>query len=342
MPIEDHDGILINTDIPYTMTIEGMRYLGELARSVPEDGLIVEIGPLFGASTWVLAKNSKPSVRIVSVDTWEPAAWIDKIEAKFPGCKPFGLEAFAHYVSDCDNVEAKQGWSPAIVKDMNLDNINLFFDDATHGDPGFSESLAYYVPRVVEGGIVCGDDYAGGWPDIVKRVDELASAWGLEPEVAGRLWALIKPKSGQPPQRVAAAIGSPAGITVSVRYASGRQTTSSPRRWTAGLHKPDPIVALRIDGSEAMAGVEVQAQLEGSDRSPWTSSGQWLEMPGGMTSIRLRHGLGSDDQNDTVRYQVSAAVQNGDSIQSENSRSFSADQWAATADVRRLTAIRVF
>lgn len=342
MPIENYDGILVNTDIPYTMTIEGMRYLGELAHSVPEDGLIVEIGPLFGASTWVLAKNSKPSVRIVSVDTWEPAQWIDQIEAKFPGCRPFGLEAFEHYVSDCDNVVAMQGWSPDIVRDMNLENINLFFDDATHGDPGFSESLSYYVPRVVEGGIVCGDDYAGGWPDIVKRVDELAESWGLEPEVAGRLWALIKPKSGEDPRRVASVIGAADDNTVTVRHRSGRETTSSPRCWTAGLHKPDPITAIRVNVPDGSAGIEVQAERDGAAPSEWVQPGGWLEMPDGMNSIRFRTVDGAGGKSTRIRYQVSGAVQNGQSIKSQNSTSFSAEQWATTAEKRPLTAVRLF
>ncbi len=104
--------IRINKDIPRTMTMAGLEYLGRLSKCVPENGTIVEIGPLFGSSTWVLAKNAHPSVKVISVDTWEPQPWIDKIEAKFPGCKPFSIEAFKYYTQDCENVTAVQAGAP--------------------------------------------------------------------------------------------------------------------------------------------------------------------------------------------------------------------------------------
>ena len=129
------------------MTSDGLEYLGRIARSVPENGVIVEVGPLFGSSTWVLAKNAHPSVQVYSIDTWEPAPWIDKVEAKYRNCKPFSKEAFLHYTKDCPNVTAIQGWSPDIVKDWDLP-IDVFFDDATHGDPGFTENMNFLLPFV--------------------------------------------------------------------------------------------------------------------------------------------------------------------------------------------------
>src|SRR5579871_61910 len=111
--------IKINRDIPYTMTLYGLEYLGRMARAVPKNGLIVEVGPLFGSSTWVLAQNCDPSVRVISIDTWEPQPWIDTIEEKFPGCKHFSKAAFDFYTADCPNVTAIQGFSPEVMGDFN-------------------------------------------------------------------------------------------------------------------------------------------------------------------------------------------------------------------------------
>jgi len=106
--------IAVNPAIPHTMHPEGIRYLGRLAKTVPPGGTIVEIGPLFGSSTWVLSKNAHPSVTIYSIDTWEQDDWIDR---RFPDGPEFSVETFKRMVADCPNVVPIQGWSPDVVSD---------------------------------------------------------------------------------------------------------------------------------------------------------------------------------------------------------------------------------
>lgn len=259
--------VLINKEIPRTMTLEGLEYLGRLAQQVPENGLIVEVGPLFGSSTWVLAKNSHPSVKVISIDTWEPQKWIDKVEEKFPGCVPFSKDAFLHYVSDCDNVEAIQGWSPQVMKDFD-GMIDLFFDDATHGDPGFSESLEFYVPKIRANGIVCGDDFAYGWPDIVKRVNELADSWGVFPEVIGRVWAMMKPiKNGSQPVRVHETLGASrtSDFFGTVISKDGRYYDGPCRIWLGGLHTSNILQYLKIEWDKKLSGGSIEMNLNGGN-----------------------------------------------------------------------------
>ena len=48
------------------------------------------------------------------------------------------------------------------------------------------------MPFVKDDGILCGDDYASGWPGIVRVVNALGASRGVRPWVAGRCWVLLK------------------------------------------------------------------------------------------------------------------------------------------------------
>jgi len=323
--------ILINKEIPRTMTLAGLEYLGRMARAVPENGVIVEIGPLFGSSTWVLAKNSHPSVKVISVDTWEPAPWIDKIEAKFPGCVPFSKESFLHYTQDCDNVEAVQGWSPQVMAGRD-EPIDMFFDDATHGDPGFTESLEHYVPLVKPGGIICGDDFASGWPDIVKNVYKLGDSIGGTPEVCGRVWSLIKPDEAGNISTVYDVVGglNDLDLKVTTKSVSGEWRDGVPHMWAGKLHQFEMLSGLKIELKEQtpdLANLSGQYQLKDIEGqvSEWTQFGEFAEMEKPIVAMRA-HMTGAKTSSVGVDYQIC-----GIDLQkrkTRNSRNSSDGDWA--------------
>ncbi|KPP83731.1 MAG: putative O-methyltransferase [Rhodobacteraceae bacterium HLUCCA08] len=282
----DFSDIKINLDIPRTMTLDGLRYLGALARTVPEGGTIVEIGPLYGSSTWVLSKNAHPSVRIVSIDTWEPQDWIPR---RLPEAPAFGLDAFRAFVADCPNVEPIQGFSPACVQGWS-DRVDLIFDDATHGDPGFSENINFFLPHLREGGIVCGDDFASGWPDIIRVVKKLATDWGTWPEVAGRVWAINKfgAKSGHDTvyERLPGRTGG--DLYLEAEMASGTRIATPPNVWCGALHGNDTILALgarRADGTDP--GVRVQGQYADGRETPLMDLAAGARFDAPLANIRF-------------------------------------------------------
>lgn len=327
--------IEINRDIPHTMTLDGLEYLGRMARSVPKNGLILEVGPLFGSSTWVLAKNCHPSVRVISIDTWEPQPWIDTIEAKFPGCKPFSKAAFDYYTADCPNVTAIQGFSPEVMGDFN-EPIDLFFDDATHGDPGFSQSLAYYIPRVRAHGIVCGDDFATGWPDIVHGVHKLARSWHASAEVCGRVWALIKPAESGLAPRVYDVIGQRAAAELEYEvHTRAGHYRASPGCWTGSLDTSAPVDAICIRpalGSVQLDGaVQLLSSVDGNPRySHWMPFGQWLEVPG---AIGFRaHITGPNSREWQLHYQAQFVLDDGETVQWRNTKGFKDTQIVSTSE----------
>lgn len=269
--------ILKNPSIPSTMTSDGLDFLGMMAKSVPQNGVIVEIGPLFGSSTWVLAKNAHPSVKVFSIDTWEPAQWIDKVEAKYRNCKPFSKEAFLYYTRDCPNVTAIQGWSPEVVKDWGLP-IDMFFDDATHGDPGFSENVNFFLPFVKDGSILCGDDYSSGWPDIVRVVDDLGESWGVHPEVSGRVWAMRKPDpKTENKSDIFSSVSDTSDdptIAVECQTMSGKKYQMSDGIWSGALHKKDRLNQLSLSSNWTDPNMKLEwciKDSKGSIQGPFAS-----------------------------------------------------------------------
>ncbi len=277
--------IKINHDIPRTMTLEGLEYLGRLAQSVPKNGVIVEVGPLFGSSTWVLAKNAHPSVTVYSIDTWEPQLWIAKIEAKFPNCKPFSLDAFKHYIQDCPNVIPIQGWSPDIVQATWNRPIDLFFDDASHGNPGFINNINFFEPFIKPLGIICGDDYASGWPDIVREVDNLGQKWHLQPEIAGRVWAMRKPYFEK---NITQTVYDSLELDIELPQLSaiistkqGLHTIGSPNCWAGAMHKSDTVQTIQLSWKNPIAGLsaKIQYHLSNSNTTDWIIAGQTYHCP---------------------------------------------------------------
>jgi len=320
------------------MTSDGLDFLGMMARSVPKNGVIVEIGPLFGSSTWVLSKNADPSVRVFSVDTWEPAPWIDKVEAKFRNCRPFSKEAFIYYTRDCPNVTAIQGWSPEVVKDWNLP-IDMFFDDATHGDPGFSENVNFFLPFVKENSILCGDDYSSGWPDIVRVVDELGEKWGVHPEVYGRVWAIRKPQEGKDSKAdifstVSNNYNQP-HVAIKCSTLSGKNYELSEGLWSGALHKKDRLTRIKIESKWDLADMEIEWNIrndKGELRGPFYTGDQYdCSQDEWLTGLSMNL-IGKDAEKYIIEYQchfcwyagggkrypVSAITKNGQLNESDN------------------------
>jgi hypothetical protein len=53
----------------------------ELARRVPSNGVIMEVGSLYGLTSWHLSKYSDPSVTIFCIDPFQRAQWlVDLVE----------------------------------------------------------------------------------------------------------------------------------------------------------------------------------------------------------------------------------------------------------------------
>ncbi|MCA3358958.1 MAG: hypothetical protein ING02_13265 [Roseomonas sp.] len=61
----------LNLLIPAQVTETGLYRLMDLARRVPADGNIVEVGSLYGLSSWRISKPCQAGVTLFHMDPWE-------------------------------------------------------------------------------------------------------------------------------------------------------------------------------------------------------------------------------------------------------------------------------
>lgn len=168
-----------------------MSAIAEVAAAVPAGGTIVEVGSLYGLSSWIWAKNA-PSARIVCIDVWKHKPWVNRVRDEF-GAPDLSLDAFLHNVRDCPNIQAIRGFSPDCAKDW-IDEIDVYFDDATHVNPGLRNNIDFWSQHIRPGGIACGHDYSSRWPDVIHESERLAAVWCTSVSVRGAVWFVTKPR----------------------------------------------------------------------------------------------------------------------------------------------------
>lgn len=181
--------------VPGRMDLDELSFLAALARSVPNGGHIVEIGPFYGRSTNAMARANQDA-RISSIDTFENVAWTGRYAEKYKEVPEFGRGAFDRFTAGLTNVRAIEGNSPACVQDW-AEPIDLYFEDSVHGNPGLKANLDFWIARLKPGGIACGHDYTRRFPDVKREVDRLAARWNTKPWIVGSLWALQKPGTSE-------------------------------------------------------------------------------------------------------------------------------------------------
>jgi len=192
---------VIDLSIPGQMSEGELRGIEHLARKVPKGGSVVEVGSLFGLSSYTWATTVDPSVKIHCIDPWIREPWvIEQVEKKIRGCPEFSLVAFKHFTKDCANIVAHQGFSPQHFRNWN-EPIDIFFDDALHHNPFIRESLQFWRTKVRPGGIICGHDYCQRWPDVMNEANALARDLGVRVQTRQWLWWIEVPQ-GIPPNNV--------------------------------------------------------------------------------------------------------------------------------------------
>jgi hypothetical protein len=185
---------MIDLTIPGQMTEGELRGVEHLAQKVPAKGVIVEVGSLFGLSSYTWSTSSHPSVSVYCIDPWTREPWVvDLVEKKIPDCPEFSIDAFKHFTRDAKSIIPIQGRSPDDVRDWDRP-VDLFFDDAMHTNPTFRKNLKFWLPKMRPGGIMCGHDYCDEWPDVRAEVDRLAEELGVAVHTRQWLWWIVLPE----------------------------------------------------------------------------------------------------------------------------------------------------
>lgn len=193
-----------NLSIPGWMPKDHLEIVERLAAAVPLNGLIIEIGPFVGRTTWCLA-HTAPTSRVVSIDIWDPAqhpyyppATIGDVPLDDFGCAPSvdrmqgTFDNFSANVTDCPNVIPIEAKSPDDVRELRPLNADLVFIDAVHHNPGFSDDINFWWGHVKSGGVMAGDDCAPTHPDVEVTLRAFSIQKNVEFETQGRIWMIHK------------------------------------------------------------------------------------------------------------------------------------------------------
>lgn len=257
---------------PRTMTILGLKFLSALAGQ-NTNGVYLEVGPLFGSSTRAIDNGRIGRTPIHTIDTFEPASWVHK---------RFGFdlsrELFNKFTSDIDNLVVHEGYAPDIVKDVWTDEIGFYFDDATHGDPGWTNNFNFFSKFFTDQTIICGDDFASGWPDIVRNVYEYSESLGVKLYVMGRVWAMAREDDDRIIEAIENVCPKLKNVSITTRHGNDERTNLA-ACWTWGLHQNNPLDSFRINNHSELGG-EVVTFEGGTIKNTAQADGGFIDLKG--------------------------------------------------------------
>lgn len=183
------------------MSTDDMLALYQVAKLVPKDGIVVEVGSMFGKSAISWATHCEAS-KIYCIDTFYEKYIVTHgvadevcIEMMYPlsGVEYNILEIFTENTRGFSNIIPIRGYSPNQIT-IEEAEIDLFFLDASHTNPNDWENIEYFLPKIKKGGIISGHDYIlAQFPDVVDNVKRLERLLGTTVTLyqGSSVWSMI-------------------------------------------------------------------------------------------------------------------------------------------------------
>ncbi|WP_374550487.1 class I SAM-dependent methyltransferase [Sphingobium yanoikuyae] len=249
--------------MPYNLNIPGqvnelqLQAIEVVASLVPDNGCVVEVGSLFGLTSWAWAKSVPQSAKVYCIDPWEANAGIRNMEKAFG--ITYGIEQFKKHLSDCDNVVPIQAYSPQGVADWDIP-VDLYYEDAVHTDPILSANVDFWTAKLKPTGVVCGDDYRPRFRDVRRAAEKYAANVGRKLHTVGFFWCVLPDPELVPD----------AARVARVLEELGERSDEQDRLSFGGaLPKIGPLVP--IPGEVKAGNVETyRFRIENSGLTPWT------------------------------------------------------------------------
>lgn len=146
----------------------------EWARTVPENGVIVELGSFFGRTAVAFAEGAHPSVKIYCIDYFDdwknphnpddaPGGdfWVlDKVYNKG--------DEFRKNTQEYKNIIPLTLKSGQMIYQYDKEPIDVLFIDAQHQNPSDICNLIYFKKFLKPNSLICGHDYYedNKFPDV--------------------------------------------------------------------------------------------------------------------------------------------------------------------------------
>lgn len=178
----------INMTIPGYMEYNSLLVLENLSKMVPSEGIAIEIGSLYGRSSWCIANTIPKSSKLFCIDAWDDLLYpINDNRKKF---YTRDMSIFLKNVQDCENIFPIKAKSPDMIIWDKL--VDFVFIDDSHYFLDTLKNMNFWYKRLKIGGILCGDDYDIEFRDVVKVVDFFRKQNNLTVNINDRIWWLKK------------------------------------------------------------------------------------------------------------------------------------------------------
>lgn len=185
----------INMDIPGW---NGLQILTEIAKTssmVPEHGNILELGALFGRTTYAIGHNKQNNVNLYVIDCWPDILYANHTEVWFHDklCGEIENKKIEFFVKkNPDRIDGQNFYdlwqhftagisnlfsyrNRTLMPNDDFPMFDLIIHDAGHTYDDVYNDLTHWLPKLKDDGCIIVDDYENvHFPDLVKAVDEFA------------------------------------------------------------------------------------------------------------------------------------------------------------------------
>jgi predicted O-methyltransferase YrrM len=150
---------------------------------------VVELGSWLGASARLMGSLLPSDAKLYCVDTWL-GTHVHQAEPFYKGKLPTLYQQFLSNVihAKLTDIIVPLRMTTREAVDHIDDGIDLIYVDADHSKEGAYNDIMDWYPKLSEGGIICGDDYAHDHPGVIAATHLAKKELGCQLRNDKRFW----------------------------------------------------------------------------------------------------------------------------------------------------------
>lgn len=174
------------------------KYLTKIMKTVPANGIVVEVGSYVGGSSQRIGKGITkycPSAKFYCIDTFKGSTFLD---GHLSRAKSHMVEMYANHDVEAifEKNMAKYPHQTLVMasleacKQFDDLSIDFIFIDADHSYEAVKADIIAWMPKIKIGGLITGHDYDYQKTGVKKAVDEI---FGNRAKIDARsIWRVVK------------------------------------------------------------------------------------------------------------------------------------------------------
>jgi len=209
MNMQSQDQIIEHSlNIPGWANRDILTALGKYSSLVDNNGVILEIGGLFGRSTYMMGSSKKSSVKLMTIDNWPTmvnhtfhdglcgADQLTLLNSRIVDNYITGEDFFGLWNEFTKGISNNIGMRmPADSPNTDFPMIDLIYHDAGHEYKEVYSDLNHWFPKLKQHGILIVDDYdPKNFPGVIQAVDQFVIENNLQTEMITNRNILLRRK----------------------------------------------------------------------------------------------------------------------------------------------------